>query len=144
MRVAKWGVNIYEIWLELRMSSPVSNLKMTMNELCKFRCMIVWHWVMGSSMKLLIINAFSSIKMTLIFDNHVMPYYACHHNVFKSFKFEETCSSTNNCKACLKHHKSSLYILSCCLLFFNKFKKKKKKKKKNSSWTWNCFNKYGP
>ena len=106
-----------KIRLKLRMNSSISNGIMTFNVLHKVTSGIMWHRFGSIIVDLIIIKVTcSKVSMLLIFNDHIMQYYTCHHNVLQSFKVEKTCRLAHNCKSRLKYSKCTFDILSSRLL----------------------------
>ena len=115
-----------EIHLKLRMNSSIFNGIMMFNELHKVTSGIMWHQFGSTIIDLIIIKVIcSKVSMSLIFNDHIMQYYTCHHNVLKHFKVEKTCKPVHNCKSHLKHSKCMFDILPSRLLCRSKMHYKK-------------------
>ena len=128
-----------EICLKLRMNSSISNGIMTFNELHKVTSGIMWHRFESIIVDLIIIKVIcSKVSMSLIFNDHIMQYYTCHHNVFKRFKVEKTSKPAHNCKSRLKYSKCTFDILPRRLLCGSKMLSF------TVLWCWNCFDKCCP
>ena len=128
-----------EICLKLRMNSSISNGIMTFNELHKVTSGIMWHQLKSTIIDLIIIKVIcSKVSMSLIFNDHIMQYYTCLHNVLKCFKVEKMCMPTHNYTSRLKHSKCTFDILPTSLLCGSKMLSF------TVLWCWNCFDKCCP
>lgn len=95
----------------------VPNAMVILNELYKF-----YHMFMRYRNILIncIIIAVKYVNIAFIFNNHIVDYNACLHNIFERFTIPKMISSTNNCKMLLEHSKCLVDILLCWLLSYNK------------------------
>jgi hypothetical protein len=83
------------VGLQLRMSLTIYNAQVPLNELHKSNSTITRNVYLRNFSDLLIFKLINIVSIWLIFNNHIIHYYASFHNVDERFTIPTTCRSTN-------------------------------------------------